>query len=65
MASTAYVKRRKYLLNNLAILLGILWGFNSTGVWMAISVTNIISGLWSYLLFKRGKWKEVSIHRVS
>lgn len=49
----------------LAFLLGILLGFNSTGVWLAISTTNIISGIWSYVVFKRGKWKNVKIYGVS
>jgi len=49
----------------LALILGLLLGFDSTGVWIAISATNIISGIWSYAVFKRGKWKEVSIYGVS
>lgn len=48
----------------LAITLGLLLGYHSTGVWIAISATNILSGLWSFSLFKRGKWKEVSIYSV-
>ncbi len=49
----------------LAFTLGIILGFDSTGVWVAISATNILSGLWTYLLFRRGHWKEVSIYSVS
>ncbi|MBO1266275.1 MATE family efflux transporter [Proteiniclasticum sp. SCR006] len=49
----------------LALILGLLLGLDSTGVWIAISATNIISGIWSYAVFKRGKWKEVSIYGVS
>lgn len=50
---------------SLALLLGILLGIDSTGVWIAISATNIISGIWSYAVFKKGKWKNVSIYGVS
>ena len=49
----------------LALVLGLLMGLDSTGVWIAISVTNIISGIWSYAVFKRGKWKNVRIYEVS
>lgn len=49
----------------LAILLGLTLGYDSTGVWVAISATNVLSGIWAYSLFKRGKWKEVSIYSVS
>ncbi len=49
----------------LALVLGIILGYNSTGVWIAISMTNIISGLWSYAVFKKGKWKNVSIYGVN
>ncbi|MDY0154688.1 MAG: MATE family efflux transporter [Prevotella sp.] len=48
----------------LAFTLGILFGIESTGVWIAISATNLISGLWSYFEFKKGKWKNVSIYNV-
>lgn len=49
----------------LALVLGLLLGLDSTGVWLAISATNIISGLWSYMVFKKGKWKKVSIYGVN
>lgn len=49
----------------LALILGIILGLDSTGVWIAISATNIISGVWSYAVFKKGKWKGVSIYGVS
>lgn len=49
----------------LALLLGIVLGFDSTGVWIAISATNIISGIWFYVVFKMGKWKNVNIYGVS
>ena len=49
----------------LALVLGLILGFDSTGVWVAISATNIISGLWSYTVFKKGKWKNVRIYEVS
>lgn len=48
----------------LALLLGILLGLDSTGVWIAISATNILSGLWTYAVFKRGRWKSVRIYGV-
>ncbi len=49
----------------LAFILGIILGIDSTGVWIAISATNMISGIWTYAVFKKGKWKEVSIYNVS
>jgi putative MATE family efflux protein len=50
---------------SLAILLGLVFGMDSTGVWIAISATNLISGIWAYSLFKRGDWKSVKIYGVS
>ncbi|MBE0451802.1 MAG: MATE family efflux transporter [Clostridia bacterium] len=49
----------------LAFVLGIVLGIDSTGVWIAISATNMISGIWSYEVFKKGKWKKVSIYSIS
>ena len=49
----------------IAFVLSIVIGVDSTGVWIAISVTNLISGVWSYLVFKRKKWMNVSIYSVS
>ena len=49
----------------LAVLLGILLGFDSTGVWISIGMTNIISGVWTYIEFKRGRWKNVRIYEVN
>ncbi|WP_409227284.1 MATE family efflux transporter [Gudongella sp. SC589] len=50
---------------SMAIILGLVFGMDSTGVWLAISTTNVISGLWAYTLFKRGDWKSVRIYGVS
>lgn len=49
----------------LALFLGLLLGLDSTGVWIAISATNMISGVWSYAVFKRGQWKKVRIYGIS
>lgn len=46
----------------ISVILALILGMDSTGVWIAISATNIISGLWAYLLFKRGEWKNVEIY---
>ncbi|MGM0396735.1 MAG: MATE family efflux transporter [Bacillota bacterium] len=49
----------------MAIIFGLLLGMDSTGVWIAISATNVISGVWAYAVFKQGKWKSVRIYGVS
>ncbi|WP_422486604.1 MATE family efflux transporter [Gudongella sp. DL1XJH-153] len=49
----------------LAVTLALLLGMDSTGVWLAISSTNIISGFWAYMVFKKGRWKSVRIYGVS
>jgi Na+-driven multidrug efflux pump len=48
----------------LAFFLGIILGIDSTGVWIAISATNMFSGIWTYVVFKKGKWKNVDIYSV-
>ena len=48
----------------LAYLLALVFNFQSTGVWLSISITTIISGILTYLLFKRGQWKHVRIEEV-
>jgi len=49
----------------LAYLLAIVFGLDSLGVWIAISISLIISGFMTYRLFNKGKWKEVKIYSVS
>lgn len=49
----------------LAYVLAIVFNLQSTGVWIGISVSTIISGILSYLVFKQGKWKHVVIESVS
>ncbi|MEF8874575.1 MAG: MATE family efflux transporter [Candidatus Thermoplasmatota archaeon] len=38
----------------LAFLLAML----STGVWLAIALSNVIAGIAAYVVYKRGRWKE-------
>lgn len=45
----------------LSYLLALVFNLQSTGVWIAISVSTIISGLMTYYLFKRGTWKYVKL----
>lgn len=45
----------------LAYLLALVLNLHATGVWLAISITTIISGIMSYYLFKKGEWKYVRI----
>lgn len=49
----------------LAYILAIVFKLDSTGVWVAISVSLIISGFMSYRLFNKGDWKKVKIYSVS
>lgn len=46
---------------SLAYVLAIVFKLQSTGVWIAISISTILSGLISYYVFKQGRWKHVSI----
>lgn len=48
----------------LSYILALLLGWGSTGVWVSISLTSIVSGILVYLLFKRGHWKNVEIYGV-
>lgn len=46
----------------LAYVLALVLNLQSTGVWIAISASAFISGLMSYYIFKKGKWKHVDIY---
>ena len=48
----------------LSYLLALVFGWGSTGVWVSISVTSIVSGVLVYLLFRKSHWKNVEIHGV-
>lgn len=48
----------------LAYLLALVLNLQSTGVWLAISTTNVISGFMTYLLFKKGEWKHVKMEEI-
>ncbi|MBT8377983.1 MAG: MATE family efflux transporter [Ignavibacteria bacterium] len=45
----------------LAYLLAIKFGFNSSGVYWAIVITESIFTIVGYFLFKRGRWKTIKI----
>lgn len=49
---------------SLSYILAIILNFGSTGVWLAISISNMLSGLLSYLLFKRKEWQYVNIEEA-
>lgn len=49
---------------SLSYLFAFVFDFQSTGVWMGISISTIMSGILMYIVFKRGKWKEVPIDNV-
>ena len=48
----------------LSYILALLLGWGSTGVWVSINITYIISGILIYLLFRQGHWKDVEIYGV-
>ena len=48
----------------LSYILALLFGWGSTGVWVSINITYIISGILIYLLFRQGHWKDVEIYGV-
>ncbi|MDY0235771.1 MAG: MATE family efflux transporter [Gudongella sp.] len=48
----------------LSYLLALGLGLGSSGVWISISITSIISGILVYLLFRQGHWKHVEIYGV-
>lgn len=49
----------------LAYALAILFELDSTGVWIAISISSVISGVLAYGIFLGGEWKGVAIDPVS
>ncbi len=49
---------------SLCYILGLVLGFGSTGVWIGISISTIISGVLSSIVFKRGRWKYVEIEEA-
>ena len=42
-------------------LFAFLLSMESTGVWFAIALSNVIAGSAAYLVYRRGKWKEAII----
>ncbi len=46
---------------SLAYLLALVFGLGSTGVWIAISLSTVVSGILSVLVFRRRQWKYVKI----
>ncbi len=48
----------------LAYVLAFVFNLQSTGVWISISLTTILSAILSYVVFRRGRWKHVEINRV-
>ncbi len=49
---------------SLSYLLAIVFDLGSTGVWIGISISTMISGILSIIVFRRGKWKYVEIEEV-
>lgn len=49
----------------LAYVLAISIGLASTGVWIAISISSVISGVLAYGVFLGGEWKKVSINPLA
>ncbi len=49
---------------SLCYLLALVFGMGSTGVWIGISVSTVISGLLSIVVFRRGRWKYVEIEEA-
>ncbi|KAB3531299.1 MATE family efflux transporter [Alkaliphilus pronyensis] len=46
----------------LAYALAFIFNLQSTGVWIAISISTIVSGIMAYFLFKQGDWKYVELN---
>lgn len=46
---------------SLSYVLAIVFHMGATGVWIGISISTVISGILSILVFRRGKWKYVEI----
>ena len=49
----------------LAYVLALIVGLQSTGVWIAISISSVISGILAYGIFLGGEWKGVAINPLS
>lgn len=49
---------------SLCYLLGLVFSLDSTGVWIGISISTVISGILSSIVFKRGKWQYVEIEDI-
>ena len=47
---------------SLAVILAFSFNLQSTGVWLAINLSTVISAMMAYYLFKLGKWKHVELH---
>ncbi len=45
------------------LILGFAFALDSTGAWLAIGFSNVITGIASYLLYKKGWWKEKVIDK--
>lgn len=49
---------------SLSYLLALVFGLGSSGVWIGISISTVISGILSIIVFRRGHWKYVQIDNV-
>jgi putative MATE family efflux protein len=49
----------------LAYVLALVIDLDSTGVWIAISISSVISGVLAYGVFLRGEWKNVLIGPIA
>ncbi len=47
---------------SLALLFAFAFNLQSTGVWLAINLSTVISAGMAYYLFRLGKWKHVELH---
>ncbi len=50
---------------SLSYLLAIVLGLGSTGVWLGISISTVVSGLMSIALFRKKTWQNVRIREIS
>lgn len=50
---------------SLSYVLAITLDLGPTGVWIGIAVSTLVSGLLSYLVFRRKKWQGVEIHEAA
>lgn len=49
---------------SLCYILALVLGLGSTGVWIGISISTVISGILITIVFKRGKWQYVEIEEA-